>query len=541
MAISCNKNQPIFFEDDFNCNPCVSEYCIPVETGDTSYIQVGLSEISGNLISNGNFASSSGWTLDPEWTIGTGKATFSGVSGGDMSRTTDYALTEGYYLVKIDITLLNIDYLSLSISLGGQGVFATSGISTSGWTDRTYYFYGYITPSSNTLLISGGSGYSISVDNIEVYKLSEVEYDIKDCDTDEVLYTNNTNTNIVYFESGSMTSGTEYFEYLQGLATITLNWTTLALGEGCFCICVKDGGLLGYERVKNGFFGSSSDWTITNSGTGWTIGAGVAEHVSGGAAGNDDLEQTLTAVLDSTIDYTLTFDLVFVSGAGDAAMDILYDTALLTNQTLISYPAIAAGFSGSIAINNIAITKIRFRSTAAGLRTFSLDNVSILATEASLLCEENSNCISVRTDWDAFCTTRKMCNILVNATNTNSAFGFSAGYDFKGRVFGQIRNGIGRDNETVIYRDLSGLSALEYSERTKVKELQVFQVPQGVHDWLELALSSQTVNLTINGVTKEFVKVAGDYSPNWRKTSSDAPVIVEIFEAQQVPNNARNA
>ena len=78
-------------------------------------------------------------------------------------------------------------------------------------------------------------------------------------------------------------------------------------------------------------------------------------------------------------------------------------------------------------------------------------------------------------------------------------------------------------------------------DREKIKELQVFQVPQYVHDWLELALSSQTVTLTINGVSKNFIKVQGDYTPNWRKRSVDAPVIVEIQETQQLPYNARNS
>lgn len=541
MAISCNKNQPIFFEDPFECQPCTNEYCIPVETGDTSYIEVALTAISGNLISNGNFASGAGWTLVGGAVISGGMVTTDNTPN-QIGRDTDYELTSGYYRLTFTFVSDVVDNISGIVEVGGINTVSFSGkpfAQTVNW-----YFY-LNNPTTNFLNIITTEG-TMSLDNMSLTRMSSVAFDIKDCDTEEVLYSETNNTSVAYYLNTTTSvsfgvSGTGQYQYenTSSYAIITLNWTTLNLGEGCFCICVKDAGLLGYELIKNGFFGSSDAWTIVNTGAkGWVIGGGVATHEVTGTAGDDILEQELTTPLSADLCYSLTFDVDSVAGVGSTNLDVIYllDGSPVSSDTLIlsSFP-----YEASLTID-FAVDTIQFVASEAGLRDISVDNISIFLKEECLPCEENSNCISVRTDWDAFCTTRKMCNIKVEATNANSAFGFSAGYDFSGRIFGQIRNGVGRDVETVSYRDLTGLNALQYAERTKVKELQVFEVPQGVHDWLELALCSQTVNLTINGVTKSFEKVAGDYAPNWRKTSTNAPVIVEIFETQQVPPNAKN-
>lgn len=542
MAISCNKNQPIFFEDDFNCQPCVSTYCVPVETGDTSQIEVALTALSGNLISNGNFASSSGWTLVGGAVISGGMVTTDNTPN-QIGRDADYQLTSGYYRLTFTFVSDVVDNISGIVEVGGINTVSFSGkpfAQTVNW-----YFY-LNNPTTNFLNIITTEG-TMSLDNMSLTRMSSVAFDIKDCDTEEVLYSETDNSSVAYYLNTTTSvafgvSGIGQYQYqnTSSYAIITLNWTELALGEGCFCICVKDGGLLGYERIKNGFFGSADFWTITNSGAkGWVIAAGVAKHEVTGGAGDDILEQELTTPLSAGSCYKLTFDVAAVAGVGDTTLDVIY---LLDGSPVSSDTILLSSFPVSIERDiDFAVDTIQFVATEAGLRDISIDNVSILLDVTCLQCEENSNCISVRTDWDAFCTTRKMCNILVTGTNTNSAFGFSAGYDFVGRVFGQIRNGVGRDTETVIYDNLDGLNSLQYSDRKKVKELQIFEVPQGVHDWLELALCSQSLTLEINGVSKSFVKVAGDYAPNWRKTSANAPVIVEIMESQQTPPNARNA
>ena len=164
-----------------------------------------------------------------------------------------------------------------------------------------------------------------------------------------------------------------------------------------------------------------------------------------------------------------------------------------------------------------------------------MDNVSI--TEGDTPCEVcvQTDCFSLRS-WDAYCEARRMCNIKITWYN-DRAWGFPDRYSFIGRFFGKLRNAKYRDVENVDYKDLSGLLSLQYNDNEKIKELQIYEVPERTHDWLRLALRCKTLTLEINGVSRSFVKVGGDYTPNWRKTSTLAPVIIELKETSQVAPN----
>lgn len=520
-------NQVIKQVTDFDCN-CRDKYKSPFELTDTPQLYVELDELGDNLISNGTFGSSTGWTLGANWAIGSGKATYTSGAANSISRDTETALTAGYYLIKIGFTPLTSGGLFMTVSLGGSST-VLGGALGSGWVAQTLYIFDYLTPSNNTLSIQG-QVYSFEIDNVEVYKLEEVGFDIKDCDTDIVVASS---TSASYFETGTVQNGGSMPTFTSGYALITFDFS--ALEEGCYYVCLKE--ISSTDYIRNGAFADSDFWTISNVDVGWTISGGVATHVSGGTAGNDVLSQAVT--LDENFCYTLSFDVESVSGSGSKDFSVYYDTAtesnvLLETQTVSSFPA-----ELSFSIENIGVTNIKIICTAAGLRVASIDNVSLVKSAECSYCYE-THCISLTSDWDAYAEDRKMCNILVTGTNSNSAWGFPSGYSFKGRVFGKIRNARYPDDDNVIYRDLSGAASLQYNENTEINELQIFEVPKRVHDWLRLALRSQTLTLEINGVSKGFVKVGGDYTPNWRKTSTYAPVIVEIMESTQVSPNARN-
>ena len=524
-------NQVIKQVSLFDCT-CRDKFKSPFELTDNTPIYVELDEVGANQIANGTFGSSTGWTLGANWAIGSGKATYTSGGTNSLSRDTETPLAAGYYLIKMDFTPLTSGGLFMTVSLGGSST-VIGGALGSGWVAQTLYIFDYLTPSNNTLSIQG-QVYSFEIDNVEVYRLEQVGFDIKDCDTDIVVYSETNGASVSYFETGTVQNGGGMPTFTSGYATITFNWDGYGLTEGCYYVCLTE--VSGSDYIRNGAFGDSDFWTIANVDVGWTIAGGVATHVSGGTAGNDVLSQAVT--LDENFCYTLTFDVASVSGSGSKDFSVYYDTAtqsdvLLQTQTVSSFPT-----ELSFSIENIAVTNIKIVSTAAGLRVASIDNVSLVKSSECSYCYE-THCISLTSDWDAYAEDRKMCNILVTGTNSNSAWGFPSGYSFKGRIFGKIRSARYPDEESVIYRDLSGDLSLQFNENTKISELQVFEVPERVHDWLRLALRSQTLTLEINGVSKTFVKVGGDYTPNWRKTSTYAPVIVEIMPTQVSPN-ARN-
>lgn len=542
MAISCDKNQVLHVPDDFDCGCQTSSYCVPVEQTDETPFKVSLTPLSGNLISNGNFASSDGWVLVGGAAISGGKATTDG-SPNQIGRYCDYELATGYYRLTFTITEDVTDVLDGIVEVGGVNTVSFSGKP---FAQTINWFFFLNNPTTDFLNIITTSG-TMSIDDMSLTRISSAAFDIKDCASDTVYYSETDNSSVEYLDHSLISQaftvagvGQYDYELTVGYAIITLDWASYNLANGCYCLCLKDYGLIGYERIKNGNFHYDDFWTIANSGTeGWDITGGKAVHTIGGGAGDDIMSQTITA-LDSSLCYIFELTIDSVSGTGGCNLSVLYDSATETDveiMSLTNYDVFPATFQ--IPFADSAATTIKIVSTAAGLRNISIDGVSIRLDSDCLECSETTECISLNS-WDNFCTSRGMCNILVTGVNANSAFGFPEGYEFKGRIFGNIRNASGKEIQMEAYKDFSGLKTLQYIDREKIKELQVFQVPQYVHDWLELALSSQTLTLTINGVSKEFIKVVGDYTPNWRKRSPDAPVIVEIQETQQLPFNARN-
>lgn len=542
MAISCDKNQVLTIP---SLSGCGDDYCVPIQQDDTTPIKIDLTPISANLVTNGTFASGSNWVTSGFWTIGSGVATWANSgSSDDLYQELTTELTPGYYLIKFDLVNNPISTALMEIRLGGvlfSGIIF-SGVANA--TAQTFYIYGKIdTLSNNRITINAGFSVSLQIDNVEVYQLSKLGFDIKDCDSDTVYYSQTDDSDVEYFETGTITLTNQSptpTEGQTGYCIVTFDWGSYDLPDGCYCVCLKDTGLIGLNLIQNGMFVNSDDWIITNTGTeGWTITSGYAQHEPNGTSGNDVLTQTLDTPLSADLCYLLTLDYAFISGVGTPTLSIYYDTADLTDQLLQSDVLVISPSIVTALIENIPITKIKFVANETTLRTFKIDNIFLSVSEDCLACELTTDCISLR-DWDNYATSRRMSNILLTGTNTTEAFGFPAGYSFSGRIFGKVRNSKYNDVENVEYKDIDGLVSLQYNENEEVEELQIKEVPKRAHDWIRLALRSQTVTLELEGITKTIVKQGGDYTPLWRKTSDLAPVIVEIKDVQQTPANARN-
>ena len=524
------NNQVLRQISDFDCE-CGDDFKQPFEQTDIPKLWVELPILGSNIV-NGTFASSSGWTVGANWSIGSGKATYTSGASNALTRDTDITLVAGYYLVKFDFVTLDSGRLNLTVSLGGQTVSALGAPLGTGFVSQTIYLFKYLTPSNNEISFSAAT-YDFEIDNVEVYRLSEAGFKVKDCDTDTVAYTDD-GSNVSYFETGNISNGENLPTVTDGYAIVSLNFADFAINDGCYYICFNDNALSDMQYVRNGVFDDSDFWTISNTGDfGWTISGGLAQHVPGGAGGDDVLSQEIN--LSADLCYLLTAEIANVSGSGNQDISIYYDTDTLTDQLLTTITVSAFPYELAVNINNLGITNIKFVCTAAGIRIFSMDNVSI--TESDTPCEVcvQTDCFSLRS-WDAYCEARRMCNIKITGYN-DRAWGFPDRYSFIGRFFGKLRNAKYHDVENVDYKDLSGLLSLQYNDNEKIKELQIYEVPERTHDWLRLALRCKTLTLEINGVSRSFVKVGGDYTPNWRKTSTLAPVIIELKETSQVAPN----
>lgn len=527
--ISCNNS--VLPEVPFGTN-CNSDTCIAVQDGDISQLQFVLTEVSGNLISNGNFSSgSSGWTTSGAfWTIGTNATWTNSGSSGSISRTTDTVLEAGYYRVKFDIQAVQGGTsATFEAKLGGVSL---GSIANAEMEAQTLNFYKYLTPASSIIEIFVGYSNPIVIDKIELYRMSELQYKIMDCETEEVFYEDETNANVAYFSTGNIGESGEVLQEGSFEPTayglITIDWEAIGLDEDCYCVCVKDKGDIDFNRIKNGDFHSTEFWDITNfDSSGWSIGSGVATHSILGAAGDDILAQTLAEVLERDSCYSLTFT---ATPSGSSTLIIYGEQSPLPDVEIYSSGAFASAINPTITFGGASITKLKFIGTGY----FTIDNITLRGVESCFDCEYQSMCISYKNSHDS--TFHGLSNMLLKGTQDNDGLGFNfSDFDFTNsvRVFGNLRNSTYDFPEEEYYKDSVGVNRIVYTGFQKYKQLQIRQVSEALHDIIALISVHGTFSITIDGEERQFIKRQGSISPQWRKTSGDAPVIIEVAEKTQ--------
>jgi hypothetical protein len=387
--------------------------------------------------------------------------------------------------------------------------------------------------ATDKLRISGFApftGTQITILDIEVVEMSSLYYLFTDCDNPAVLYEESATVGVSYNLDIPYRDNPDAIFY----GMLTFDWDSGDFDRlpnpGCFCLCVKDYALSFYDFVANGDFDVNSFdqatyWDITNSlSAGWGYSAGFMGHVSEVGAGVDELSQTLLAPLDSTLCYTLSIGYDSDNGF---SIDVKYDTATLTGQTLASLTKALGAGTETIDITNIGITRIYFE--VDNDEQLRISDISILLDADCWDCACQSTCISLSSD-HANTRLSMGCLFELTATNTNNAFGFNfEDFTFTPgmRLFGKLRNGSYQD-DTEYYTKSDGEKILVYADIEKVEELQIAEVPEGIHDWLHAAMLLDS--FMIDGV--EYVRV-GEYAPNWRKSSAKAPVIVQVAKKTQ--------
>ena len=244
-------------------------------------LEVPQYSIGSDVVTNGNFATDSDWTLGTA-TISGGLLNLSG--GGGLS----YAFQNNSNLV-IGKTYL-ATYTVVSISNAGTGVRIRVGNGGNGvYRTTTGTFSEVITCSGSLeIFIEGNStSFAGSIDNVSVIEqaindVPRLEYPLIDgvvngCPS---LLLENQATNLITYP---ISFGNSY--WTKSGATI----------EG-------DPSTAGSELVTNGDFTTDTDWT---KGTGWTIGGGVASS-DGTQAGTSALYQDCGIVLGKQ--YQVVYD-----------------------------------------------------------------------------------------------------------------------------------------------------------------------------------------------------------------------------------------
>jgi hypothetical protein len=531
MSVSCIDRNPIPVDSLASCNDCFNtDYCVPVEFGDATPLEFDLTELNDvNLVGNGTFASSAGWTLGAYWTITGGELVLAGLGNPANSAYTDLdaEVVAGYYKITFDMTAGDLVSASdLQVTLGGENASQFTITSLFPGTYAITILAYIAAPSDNRITFTASTG-DLAFDNLEVYRMSEVGFEIKDCDTEVVYYSEFDSSTVEYVENPAitMTGTTNSTDELYPAAVLTLDWDTYSLSRGCYCVCIKDAADVTFNYVANGVFDDDDFWTFTNVGaSGWSVSANKLNKAKDATVGTDKAESELVTGLDILSCYTLQFDTTSDNGS---EVEVRYSDGTDTDALLATVNVPIGSNSVSIDITGKDIVKIGFWAASTD-EAFDIDNVVLSKTTDCTDCICTTVCVSLTTDHDT--TMGRGCNFLLKATNDNNAFGFNfedVTFEPQVRVFGKLRN-LTFETDAEYYTKSTGEKILVYAEVEEKVELQIYEVPEYMHSVINMMMNMDS--FMIDGV--EYVRV-GEYAPNWRKSSAKAPVIVQVAKKTQ--------
>lgn len=230
MGLNCIRNQPIDFCPRIECYD--EAFCIRVDTGDVSQFQVELTQSSGTeLVQNGDFASSTGWTFGTNWA-------YDGVNDeADATGATDTnelqqngILTVGqYYVMSFEVK----NYISGVIN------------SYIGDADANGTYYGVFISPSTDLLFNPNNVFTGSIDNVSVKRLTFLGWRILDCETGDMVLEDYDNSNgfITFLQTDHNPAGDPPTGLSSvGRALVKFDWDVAPLNTlplpGCYKICL---------------------------------------------------------------------------------------------------------------------------------------------------------------------------------------------------------------------------------------------------------------------------------------------------------------
>jgi len=479
------KNQPVAFGfTGQECGCGGQPFCQLVEQGDDTPFQFDLAigDITANVVANGTFDSDTVWTKGTGWTIAGGKACHVG-SAGILSQS---ALTDTKFY-QITFTVLDSTAGSIQLRLGAN-------LSPSLLENKTYTFF--LQADGTDIEFATDTAFDGCIDNVTVLELCEFEIVVKDNDDVEV-----------FTIPDSMITITE------GKAVVIFDWSVAGLDNDCYTLCVKGDcyGEFSSNLITNGDFSAGGAGWAT-SGSGWSVGAGVATFNIVGPGGSGSLVQVAGLTLGICFDVTFTI-------------------TNITGTTFVT-PMIGTGSGTSVTTNGtftqtieaLTIGSLEFAASTLG-GGFDIDDI-VVVVAAKSLDETCTPCYTLQTTHD--------CSLLLTWNNRENAFGFNYDNDFtfQLRVDGKLRHPI-YPKEREMFEFSDGTKQLLFSNTKKQPNLVIREVPEYIHS--ALSISTENDIFAIDGV--EHITESTEYEPIWRNTSELAPSIIEVQETTQLKRN----
>lgn len=462
-------------------------------------------------------------TSEPELWINNGDGTVTKIAGtsSDLISSVN-TLPLGSY-VRIGITVTNQTAGTLDIVTG-----STVGSITA---NGTYYFY------------------DSTYNNDNVTFSADVDFDGTISDVSVIVYSNYFNVIL------QDTKGATFYELGSNLTYhedyITLNYSLGAVTPGCYELCFYDA--CGYD--VNATLISDPDFNTAIGGSNWlssTITSGSVA-ISGGKLVLTQSGVPLTAFVEnlptiyrsyagntvSIIDYSILTGTVQTTGFTRIQM---YDSATGNSVDLVTSPATGTLYEGRItwpylitAGNNIAvrIQTVGVNGTVLELQSFQL---TLQAYTPGQLNEYCSNCIQIEAQNSDDCT------VWVGGSNTSDSFGFHFPTNFQigARVRAMMINPKYKGDSNR-YADANGKYTVTKANTGKIYTLFIDYTDEHTHDWLRVALLSDTVRVgEFTNTNKFYTASDGDYEPEWPDNLGNWPAAQARIDLQKKTDELYN-
>ncbi|HEY9211087.1 MAG TPA: hypothetical protein VIO56_06715 [Methylotenera sp.] len=254
--------------------------------------------VGSELVTNGSFATSTGWTLQAGWTIGSGvlSTSASGSNANAIYVVASPFVIGNTYLVTMTVT--RRDAGTVRVGIGGFTYVDFAGAA------GTFSKYIQASASTSNLIFNNQGGlFSGDVDNISVKEVTGIHATQATTANKSILRLTSGKYNWVFDATDSLTAtfpaGYESATIINTAETGQVTYT----GQNIVGTYDMRGAVIGSELVVNGDFSSATGWGLTG---GWGIASGVA--TNSGTIGNISQDNLTVGKT-----YIITFDIIAVS------------------------------------------------------------------------------------------------------------------------------------------------------------------------------------------------------------------------------------